>query len=206
MFFSKLTRKQESHYHNSKGFFYKSYDQNRAKIVEDCQSKCVYCDIHLDEVGQEGMQLDHFRPQEHFQTLASHPYNLYLSCQKCNRLKSDDWPCPKTIGSPSFVGKMGYIDAFAHDPKNFLTVDKKGVIIAVAGPVEYMIKKMLLNRPARTQIRRKRIQLSSKVKLTNNITVLCEDFYTNMNSMSDTERTQRFGKIIELRALENLLS
>lgn len=157
MFFKKITRRAENEYYSNRGDFYADYRQNYTKIAEDCDNKCVYCDITIDESGGDEMHLDHFRPQEHFEEISTHPYNLYLSCPKCNILKTSDWPATRTITGPTYIGRIGYIDRFQHDCTLFLHVDKTGHIIPISGPIEYMIKKMHLNRPSRVNIRRKRI-------------------------------------------------
>lgn len=156
MFFPKLTRRDEGFYFNNRKKFYANYSDNYVKIAEDCKQRCVYCDITIEEAGGDEMHLDHFRPQEHFSDLSIHPFNLYLSCPKCNGLKTSDWPCSKEPGAPSFVGRIGYLDRFSHDAEAFMEVDANGRIIALAGPVEYMIKKMHLNRSSRVNVRRKR--------------------------------------------------
>lgn len=157
MFFIKLTRHPEADYHSSRGEFYADYRKNYSKVALDCGQKCVYCDISVEEYGGDEMHLDHFRPQEYFTSLSTHPYNLYLSCPKCNILKTSDWPTPKTPAGPTFVGRVGYIDRFQHDCAEFLYVDRDGQIVPISGPIKYMIDKMHLNRPSRVNVRRKRI-------------------------------------------------
>jgi hypothetical protein len=157
MYFPELTRSDEDVYHNQNKTFYANYQNNYAQVSEDCQNRCVYCDITVDECGGDKMQLDHFRPQEHFSQLDTHPHNLYLSCPKCNRLKTSDWPCCKiNKDAPSFIGKIGYLNRFTHNAQNYLKVEDDGRITQLAGPVEYMINKMRLNRSSRVNIRRKR--------------------------------------------------
>jgi hypothetical protein len=165
MFFPKLTRRKEEDYYSNRNYFYADYRENYTKIAEDCLNRCVYCDITILEYGGDEMHLDHFRPQEHFSELSTHPYNLYLSCPKCNGLKSSDWPCPKKNTSPTFIGRVGYIDRFSHDAALYLKVDSDGLIIPIAGPAAYMIKKMHLNRVSRLNVRRKRIIEEKKTGL-----------------------------------------
>jgi hypothetical protein len=111
------------------------------------------------------MHLDHFRPQEHFEELATHPFNLYLSCPKCNGLKTSDWPCSKEANALTFVGRIGYLDRFSHEYDTYLKVGEDGRIVAIAGPVEYMIRKMHLNRMSRVNVRRKRYIDNRKTRI-----------------------------------------
>lgn len=157
MFFNKLTRRPIADYHSNRGAFYADYRQNYSMVAVDCEEKCVYCDISIKEYGGDEMHLDHFRPQEHFIGLSTHPYNLYLSCPKCNILKTSDWPTSKSPNGQTFVGSIGYIDRFQHDCADFLYVDRDGFIVPVSGPTRYMIQKMHLNRPSRVNVRRTRI-------------------------------------------------
>jgi hypothetical protein len=166
MFFPELIRRNENDYHNNRKQFYADYGENYSKVAEDCKHRCVYCDIKVEEFGGDEMQLDHFRPQKYFAHLETHPHNLHLSCPKCNVLKTSDWPCCKmNDDAPSFIGKIGYLDRFTHKAEDFLRVEEDGVIIPIAGPINYMIEKMKLNRPSRVNIRHKRKIGSKKTKL-----------------------------------------
>ena len=85
------------------------------KLGNDCQKRCVYCDIHEFECGgEEVMEIEHFRPEKHFASLSSDPHNLVYSCCGCNNLKSDNWPalgCPPEI---TMTGNgEGYLDPFS---------------------------------------------------------------------------------------------
>lgn len=208
MYFPKLTRRNETDYHvPGTANFYANYQEYREKVSEDCQHRCVYCDITSDENGGEGMQLDHFRPQNYFFALKSHPHNLYLACAKCNRLKTNDWPCGKNIGDPSFVGAIGYIDRFEHDPMQYLFVNDDGGIVQIDGPINYMIRKLSLNRLSRTQIRRRRIINKRKEVLSVNITKLMEKLLSDMREdrCEKSIYVEKLGEILALkRSLDSL--
>ena len=61
------------------------YSDYKSEVEEDCKQRCIYCDILLSELGFEGMVIDHFRPTKHYPDLKHNPYNLVLSCPKCNQ-------------------------------------------------------------------------------------------------------------------------
>lgn len=65
-FFPKILRRENYSVKVCGGYYGYAYYSDQ--IYEDCQSRCVYCDIRLDENGNEGFALDHFRPQEKFPT------------------------------------------------------------------------------------------------------------------------------------------
>lgn len=203
MFFPNLTRRKESDYHHTGGKFYADYTQNYEKISKDCLHRCIYCDILTEEMGGEGMQLDHFRPQKYFSDLKAHPCNLCLACPKCNRLKSDDWPCEKYKDSPSFVGGLGYLDPFNIDRSKYLRVDNDGQIKPKDGPVKYMIEKMFLNRQSRTQIRRRRLLAKKKEQLSASITKLMEQLLqdTKVVGSQSKDFSQRLEHILLLKRM-----
>lgn len=200
MFFKKLTRRPEAEYHSNRGDFYADYRKNYANVALDCEQRCVYCDISVEESGGDEMHLDHFRPQEHFKDLSIHPYNLYLSCPKCNILKTSDWPVPRIVDGPTFVGSIGYIDRFQHDCNIFLYVDKNGYIVPVSGPIKYMIGKMHLNRPSRVNVRRRRIIEHRKTNILSGILRLTDRLQaaTAEGTLSLVQREQKRAQIDEL--------
>ncbi|MCU6193892.1 hypothetical protein [Enterobacter sichuanensis] len=176
IFYPKLVRKEPQHYHNKNGVFYANYLENYNNVAEDCLHRCVYCDATEMECGGDNFSLDHFRPKQVFVNLfngilITHPHNLYLSCQKCNVLKSNDWKGSiDEIDGPSYINKQGYIDRFKDNTSDFMKVTESGEIISVndEGPADYMIKKMLLNRSNRIYLRKKRI-IDSKINELNKI-------------------------------------
>ena len=152
MHFPELARRSE--YKKKRDGTYYAYREYHTEISEDCQHRCVYCDARLNEIGGEGMHLDHFRPQKHFPELESTPENLVLACSRCNYLKSDWWP-EKTGNSNN--GQHGFIDPFDKDKSSYFEVDSKGEILAKKAPSGYVIDLLSLNRPSRMNIRRRRI-------------------------------------------------
>ncbi len=155
LFFPILDRRKQ---YIGKGDGKKSrYSDYRSEIEEDCQNRCVYCDVSLEEHGYEGMAIDHFRPEVHFPQLSNNPGNLVLSCPKCNRSKWHHWPCEKNDNVPSHNGNVGFIDPFTEDRKKFFLVRVDGTLECIKPPAPYMLKILNLNRKARIQVRRRRI-------------------------------------------------
>lgn len=166
LFFPLLVRQPEESYFSSKNTFYATYnsESNYINVAKDCLHRCVYCDVKEKECGGEKFSLDHFRPQAVFANkfnglLIKHPHNLYLSCQKCNVLKSHDWKgCREDIKGPSYISSKGYIDRFSHKFSDYMEVQPDGVIKCInpSGPGEYMIRRLHLNRPNRIYLRKRR--------------------------------------------------
>jgi 5-methylcytosine-specific restriction endonuclease McrA len=197
MFFPNLARRPANYYHNRNGVFYANYRENYIKIAEDCAQRCVYCDISIEEHGGDEMHLDHFRPQDYFSSLSQHPYNLHLACPKCNILKSSDWPCAKVQTAPSFIGGRGYLDRFTHNAINYLRVDSTGHIVAIGGPVNYMIGMLQLNRSSRVNTRRKRILDARRASLINGINRLTLKLEQDANHNKLTsEKIQKIQSLI----------
>lgn len=166
-YYPKLFRQHISVYYKKEGEFYATYncDKNYENISKDCQFRCVYCDARIDECGGERFSLDHFRPTDVFSEkfdgiLKIHPFNLHLSCQKCNVLKTNDWKgCQETKDGATYVSKLGYIDRFSEDINKYIKVNGNGQVESINndGPGDYMIRKMLLNRTNRVYIRKRRL-------------------------------------------------
>lgn len=140
---------------------YHSYSYYKDQIHMDCQYRCVYCDIRLDECGHEGFALDHFRPQEKFPRLKNDPRNLVAACSKCNRNKSSHWPVGIELGV-TYQGDVGFIDPFEFNRLDFFNVELDGVLVPKKSPSQYLIKLLGLNRPSRIVVRRNR-QLQRRI-------------------------------------------
>ncbi len=167
LYFPALTRQVITQYYKKgSSEFYATYNcqHNYDNVALDCKNHCVYCDVHVDECGGEKFSLDHFRPKNVFGDkfdgiLKIHPFNLHLSCQKCNVLKSDDWKgCEDTQDGVTYISKKGYIDRFQVDASEYFDVNDMGQIVSINdnGPGEYMIGRLLLNRTNRVYLRKLR--------------------------------------------------
>ncbi|HEJ0091578.1 TPA: hypothetical protein SLO30_003322 [Morganella morganii] len=162
-----LVRQDITTYCKEDGKFYATYNckKNYDNISKDCKFRCVYCDARIDECGGEPFSLDHFRPMDVFLDkfdgiLKIHPFNLHLSCQKCNVLKTNDWKgCKDKIDGATYISRLGYIDRFREDINKYIKVDGNGLVISINsnGPGDYMIRKMLLNRTNRVYLRKRRV-------------------------------------------------
>lgn len=210
LYFPSLMRQNLSKYYKSNGTFYTTYNcqKNYENISRDCQCRCVYCDAHTDECGGEPFSLDHFRPMNVFGEkfdgiLKIHPFNLYLSCQKCNVLKTDDWKgCLDTENGLTFISSKGYVDRFQVNITDYLEVDANGRLRCIDddGPAKYMIGKLLLNRTNRVYIRKLR-EVKHKAGRVHSILLkrqkkLAEDWIDNRSS--DDEYKESLNTLIGL--------
>ena len=85
-------------------------------LRNDFSHECAYCKLQEQDVGIVGLdffEIDHFKPQSLNSPDMHKYYNLYYSCKKCNKEKSDIWdaklldPCADDIFSgsnPAIVG------------------------------------------------------------------------------------------------------
>lgn len=146
---------------------YTKYGKYRIEIREDSQYRCVYCDIHELEFGfdketrDQRMTLDHFRPKSLFSSLENDPENLVLSCQTCNGKKGDDWPAYGRTGTLDKTA--GYVDVFLDNRLDYFEVQIDGSLKPLKPPAQYMIRVLMLNRPAVKRIRKRRRQLYESV-------------------------------------------
>lgn len=159
IFFCEISRCAEYPTKKDGSFFgYKHYEKH---IHSDCQDRCVYCDVSVAEIGGEGMVLDHFRPQKIFPDLRSSPFNLVISCPRCNRLKWHNWPVSPDINQ-SHDGVVGFIDPFLESRLDYIRVGEDGTIEPLKGPAPYLVELMDLNRTNRVLVRKRRL-LSKKM-------------------------------------------
>ncbi len=134
---------------------FNNYKKYKWEIREDCQGRCVYCDIHENELGGvEFMTLDHFRPQALFTHLTNNPKNLLWCCTLCNKLKRDYWPADGT--EKTYVLKGGFVDPFTEDLLEYFDVSPQGKLIPLKHPATYMINTLKLNRDGAVRTRKKR--------------------------------------------------
>lgn len=181
-------RKKYSLRNNGENYHYSHY---RQEIREDCQQRCVYCDIQEAECGgDELMELEHFRPQKHYSHLSNDPHNLVYSCSGCNILKSDHWPAlginpEKTITDNG----EGFVDPFNSNRNDFFQVLENGEIEAVLPPAKYMILRLVLNRESRKRVREIRIE---KLKLVEFLDKRIEELNEFIKTNSFTEKQQTF--------------
>jgi len=148
LYFPKLKRR-------AKYSIFTSYRQYRQEIREDCQGRCVYCDVHENEIGgQEFMTLDHFRPKDKYTGLQHDPTNLLWSCTICNSSKANCWPA---YGSTkTHVKRRGFVDPFSEDLHGYFDVAADGSLIALKHPSTFMINRLKLNRTGAKRVRAKR--------------------------------------------------
>lgn len=209
-YYPPLARQDISAYYKSEGQFFLTYNckTNYENIVKDCQSRCVYCDAHIDECGGEPFSLDHFRPSDVFSkkfdgVLSIHPFNLHLSCQKCNVLKTNDWKgCKDTIDGATYISRLGYIDRFKVNITDYLQVDNNGYVLSINsnGPGDYMIRKMLLNRTNRVYVRKRRV-VKDKADRVLKLLIEKQSDLLNGTVLSDLnvdEQQKRLKKLLEL--------
>jgi len=149
MFYPQIFRRKQYKV-SSLGTPFADYRAYHEEISEDCNFRCVYCDILLRENGGEGMHLDHFRPQKSFPELSKSPENLVLACAKCNLLKSDFWPDENL--SPSH-----FIDPFTITRADHFNVIEDGKVLGLSAQSNYMINIVSLNRLSRCTVRKMRI-------------------------------------------------
>jgi len=174
--------------------YFADYGKYRADIERDCKSRCIYCDVHLDECGGEGMHLDHFRPQKHFANLTRSPYNLVLACAKCNILKSKHWPLPINEDGPSHNGSEGFIDPFAEHLDQFYEIEADGALRTKKGPAPWVIELLQLNRNSRVQIRRARMMRAKIDELNGQLTTMLSEL-TDLLALPDTDKEEQKVKL-----------
>ncbi|HIF9118488.1 TPA: hypothetical protein ACX6PM_003010 [Photobacterium damselae] len=211
LYFPALTRQEiTKYYKRGSTEFYATYNcqHNYDNVAWDCQNRCVYCDVHVDECGGEKFSLDHFRPKNVFGEkfagiLKIHPFNLHLSCQKCNVLKSDDWKgCEETQDGETYLSNKGYIDRFQVDVSDYFDVKDTGHIVSINGngPGNYMIGRLHLNRTNRVYIRKLREVTFKANRIKELLASKQIDVLTKWNSgvLSEQQAKEKIGLLTDL--------
>ncbi|MCS6068905.1 hypothetical protein LNO81_31290 [Klebsiella variicola subsp. variicola] len=126
-----------------------------------------------------------------------------MSCQKCNVLKSSDWHgCENEINGHTFIGKLGYLDRFAHNYFDYLNIDENGYLLSLndSSPVDYMIQRLHLNRPNRVFIRQKRLLKIKAKELLDKIKTIGDDILFQY----DTGQLQAEVALSKIRNMQRL--
>lgn len=175
----------------------------RVEIVEDCASRCVYCDCHEAELGgREVMELDHFRPwsRPEFAHLKNDPNNFHHGCPRCNRLKAAHWPSTKPDAPHD--DKVGFVDPFADDRSKFFAVNHDGSLACVKNPANYIALLLQLDRPL---LRRLRLRRILRRELANYINRMLPQIEAAKDGKGNLSREQMAAEWIRLKEYHRLL-
>jgi len=205
MFYPILTRRSAYSKKNN-GNYYADYRHYFTEIKEDCQERCIYCDVLLSEQGNEGFHIDHFRPYVHFAELKNDPNNLVLSCSKCNVWKSKNWPTNMYFHvHASHDGTIGFIDPFQEPLSNHFSVAPSGKLLTTGAVAKYMLELLHLNRESRIQLRRKRAILHRAMQLNEIVDQQLKELVEYMQA-DHFDRDIARNMASSLRKVKNLLT
>ncbi|MBF0438178.1 MAG: TIGR02646 family protein [Magnetococcales bacterium] len=115
-------------------------NQYRPRLQEIYQDKCAYCETKIN--AGFAPRIDHYRPQHFYPWLIDEWSNLVLSCERCNRIKSDQFPIQgQRVNQPqmdqtewransvSFLAEQAMlIHPELEDPTNHLVFHPNGTI------------------------------------------------------------------------------
>ncbi|MEO2268130.1 HNH endonuclease [Pseudoalteromonas sp. YIC-656] len=100
----------------------------RKHYREEQKGACCYCKSNLSHTGPGNCEIEHIAPRSRYKNFIFEPKNLAVSCQDCNRAKSDvDTIKPSSnkkprkrypIASNSFYIVHPHIDRYADHIKN----------------------------------------------------------------------------------------
>ena len=203
LFYPELTRRAEYSIKSDSSYYIYSYYYR--EIEEDCKSRCIYCDAKKHELGGDKLQLDHFRPQQLFSDKKNDPNNLVLSCPKCNRLKSQNWPfSPDSDIKESHNSEVGFIDPFVESQIEFYSIDATGGITSKKAPAEYLIKLLKLDRESRTLLRKRRIILEQMSDIAETIEKKMIDIIEKLSRKGEIDHEDRESLIREATLIQKL--
>lgn len=118
------------------------YHDYKDDLVKDFKNICGYCGKNR-KFFYDKFEIDHFIPQKKYPQFKNNYNNLVLSCQICNRHKSDDWP----TNNPEVYhdNQKGYIDPATEDFDKTFYRDDDGNIVSNFEYGKYMIEKLKFN-------------------------------------------------------------
>jgi len=193
-FYPKLTRRAK-YLGTPKVYGYRKY---REEISEDCQYRCVYCDMHQVDVGGEPtMELDHFRPESKFTYLVEEPTNLVYACRSCNRLKWHDWPAGES--ESCFCGEEGYLQPFDDDRSQYFQLGQNGEIVATQPPAAYVQRRLGLNRPL---LKRLRLRAQLVVEARQQLTLLTRDVEARLAAQPDSPEADLLKRCVDAMRIQ----
>ena len=131
-------------------------------LRRDFQYRCAYCERTEAYLGgEEGFEIDHFRPQHRFPELKAVYANLYYCCRKCNRNKWKAWPSESQIREGSI-----FADPCAEDPYEIhLRERQDGGLDEITACGAYSNAHIRLDRPSLREWRRRRRLAKSDLSL-----------------------------------------
>jgi hypothetical protein len=206
-FFGPLQRRTNYSARQNGAFYSYTYfrDNFQHEIAEDCLLRCVYCDCHENETGgRESMELDHFRPYTRagFESLENDPRNFHHTCGRCNRLKSNKWPCTHATNSHDNI--VGFVDPFAEVRNIYFEIAEDGEIIALQHPAAYLIRVLALNRPLLKLLRRRRIYEAELNRYEAEHLQQWEDALIGRGDMTAQQLAVEFAEYRRLRQLSTI--
>lgn len=174
-----------------------NYSNPKCKVYlrNDFSHECAYCKLQEQEVGIAGQyffEVDHFKPQSLKLPNVHQYHNLYYSCSKCNKEKSDTWdeklldPCVDDIFSGD---NPAILEGKQENQYKYIAQNDKG---------EFYINTFKLNSRAQIRIRKARENHKNNIYIMN---TLIDDIL--LKSQSNTQ-LQDLGMLIsQLSVLKN---
>lgn len=99
---------------------WKSHTGINKRIKDDLESKngkvCLYCGQPYSATGSA--RIDHFLPRAVYPKLTYEPFNLVLSCERCNRKKWDDDYIEGCCSEEYLQNKFLIVHPLIDDPKD----------------------------------------------------------------------------------------
>ncbi|MHA2854255.1 HNH endonuclease [Paenibacillus lautus] len=176
-----------------------NYGSYKCKVYlrNDFSHECAYCKLQEVETGvidSNYFEIDHFIPQNNDDNnVNEHTYsNLYYSCSKCNREKSDKWsqllfdPCKELVfsgDSPPIIG--GY------DPSNlykFSSETPRGLLY---------INTFKLNSRHHIRIRKRRTDKKNNIRIIDELIDEILVKFRNIKKNSDSSLSDKENLLIQ---------
>ncbi len=150
---------------------FEDYRQYRPFLRRDFSYRCAYCE-RAEAIlgGDESFEIDHHRPAAKFPEFVGHYPNLYYSCGRCNRHKSNTWPSGGLIA----VG-FRFADPCQEDMySEHLQEMPDGQLRPLTNCGSYSCEHIRLNRPALLRWRQEKRRMAEQLRALDHILAAAE--------------------------------
>lgn len=169
-----------------------NYREYKPFLRLDFRARCAYCERTEEYLGgEEGFEVEHFKPKSKFPDLTCSYENLYYACRGCNGHKWETWPSEDQIARG-----QRFADPCMEDPYvQHLREREDGDIEALTECGKYTNGHIRLGRPTLQDWRRLRNEARRDLPLLTAVARALEQFVAVGEGADRADATERLGAL-----------